>query len=742
MALYLILKSEGAFKHSGKYYLVNGRWHKLHADKKAPASSPVSAHPSAAGVFVPKKHYTDEQWEKLKLDSSNTNAAPHNKKIAQIKELSESGDVTGLLGLPIGSNTYGKIHAKIINHHLEQYGVAHKVSAGQKAGEHSAVQAKQDAIDHLESDAKQENLPESEHEEDKATAERLKKEPPAVAVADAKEHLESDIASSEPDSEKEQDKKLVDELSAVEQATLTKEIYNFANKHGIVDGTGFLSCHDAVIKISDAIKTGKIIIPDKTPVKEFYYNEDKANAFFSAVNTVKKPKVTSDVAKFLLEDLSDQSVNGHSFLKIGDKYVDPHLESGGASDAEIQAVGKYMEAVFEKSGIAPEDVKPPRLIIPTKAPAGSHALLDKINWDGLKVPDTNTNAKSHNPVVDKIKKLAYAGDKDAIQKIYDQKKDSKQTYTKKQAKLAETVLAALSEAKPVSARKPVKPDLAVGYVGWVDNIANALDGGDKATIQKELSDLVFAFDDDIPPPDTNAGKAIKYAQDALTYLEGKPSDDLPSQTATTAVTLPTVPDFKTAKEAEEWTESSDFDKWMAAGTAKYGSEKAFTDSPEALAFSDNYEALKATDELADNSPKEGDTKPSADGGVLVFHDGRWHKQKPAVAVTKLTGAVANSISANVKGVAKGNKSLFKGWAKNGEVDELINYYNKANKAKQPNSCKLIEALVKEMTGLDSVPDAPLGVVGTDAAKKPKAAKPKATPAAPPVTPENSILWTW
>ncbi|MEN6544466.1 MAG: hypothetical protein ABFE07_00320 [Armatimonadia bacterium] len=91
---------------------------------------------------------------KLHLPDANVNAGSHNKKIQQIKELSESGDVTGLLGLQVGQNTYGKIQANLINMLLEKHGSPHKVVPGQKAGEHAAVQGTQEVAKEAESDAK------------------------------------------------------------------------------------------------------------------------------------------------------------------------------------------------------------------------------------------------------------------------------------------------------------------------------------------------------------------------------------------------------------------------------------------------------------------------------------------------------------------------------------------------------------------------------------------------------------
>ncbi|QNJ57423.1 ADP-ribosyltransferase [Pseudomonas phage Dolphis] len=140
----LLIKAQGDFKHSGKYFLQNGRWHALHQDKPAPKGAPVSAHKHAAGQFVPKQHFTDAEWDQLKLPAENQNAGTFNKQLDQLKQHSDSGNVTAILGGGYGVNTYGKKLATVANHLLGLYGSEHKVTPGQKAGEHAAVQQAQD----------------------------------------------------------------------------------------------------------------------------------------------------------------------------------------------------------------------------------------------------------------------------------------------------------------------------------------------------------------------------------------------------------------------------------------------------------------------------------------------------------------------------------------------------------------------------------------------------------------------
>ena len=99
---------EGMYSHSGKYYLLNGKWHKLGANETAPKGAPIAAHPKSAGHNEAAAHFTDEQWAQLKLPDSNVNAATFNKALDKLKAWSDAGDVTAIVGAGYGVNTYAK----------------------------------------------------------------------------------------------------------------------------------------------------------------------------------------------------------------------------------------------------------------------------------------------------------------------------------------------------------------------------------------------------------------------------------------------------------------------------------------------------------------------------------------------------------------------------------------------------------------------------------------------------------
>ena len=139
----LLLKSSEHFAHSGKHALYGNppRWHLITPNKPAPKGAPVASHPHAAGAHGPAKHFTQEQWDALKLPDTNTNAPSYNKALANLQQLSDAGNVTGMLAISYGSNTYGQKLAKIANHLLGLHGSQHKVAPGQKAGTHAALQS-------------------------------------------------------------------------------------------------------------------------------------------------------------------------------------------------------------------------------------------------------------------------------------------------------------------------------------------------------------------------------------------------------------------------------------------------------------------------------------------------------------------------------------------------------------------------------------------------------------------------
>ena len=145
--LVLLVKSQ-KFAGMAGYYLSQGRWHAIQHGKPVPKSAPVAAHPTAGGVHMPKQHLSDAEWQQLKLPDSNSNAKTFNAQLEKLKDYSDAGNVTAILGMPLGTNTYSKIISKVANHLLGAYGSEHATAPGQKAGAHPAVATFKDADHH------------------------------------------------------------------------------------------------------------------------------------------------------------------------------------------------------------------------------------------------------------------------------------------------------------------------------------------------------------------------------------------------------------------------------------------------------------------------------------------------------------------------------------------------------------------------------------------------------------------
>lgn len=88
---------------------------------------------------APKADAPDFGAAKLK---EGVNAATHNKKVDAIASAYGKGDVNGILGLKFGINTYGKQQVALANKALAALGSTEKVTAGQDAGAHPALNGK------------------------------------------------------------------------------------------------------------------------------------------------------------------------------------------------------------------------------------------------------------------------------------------------------------------------------------------------------------------------------------------------------------------------------------------------------------------------------------------------------------------------------------------------------------------------------------------------------------------------
>lgn len=356
--------------------------------------------------------------------------------------------------------------------------------------------------------------------------------------------------------------------------------------------------------------------------------------------------------------------NSKLLLALHDQAL-AHTKDNTAADQPAQAVSA--EPVPAPAAPAAE------------ASPNAASKLTQIPWDAQLLPVANSNAKSHNGQVAKIKAMAEAGDVAGLQAYVDAKAGAKQTYAKKQHLLAATALAALKEdgapaapeANPLAgvsaaeaiAKNPHMPQLKLKEL-WID--ANA----DKVGAQAEWAMAVN------PAPAKPAGLAEsqkKMIDDIATWPDAKyhladivsggnpvaaayAQQLLDAKKATVAVDKPKPPTgIEEHSEAGAYLadaayglEHNDLPTLQDVITALQGDMPApGSDANKVLQFAkDAYKhvagAAPATSKpadptAADQGPKEGDVKQGADG-MLVFTDGRWHKlsEKAKAAIDSLS----------------------------------------------------------------------------------------------------------
>lgn len=686
----LLLKSM-KFANQAGYYLLNGRWHSIKQDKPAPKGAPIAAHPEAAGKHSPAKHFTDEEWAKLKLPETNVNAPSYNKHLDKLKEMSEAGHVTGILGMQYGTNTYGKKAAIVANHLLGLHGSAHQVAAGQKAGEHPAVKNAPKAEEPAAAEQKQEvkTEPKSEAKSGDKSEAKPAEQPSDLAVP---EFAEGKQAKGVKAHYEKTANKIIAAAKAGDLSALQFMPKDTGNtwKGKTENSKKLMALHEQAIAYAQANKPqGKDIQhPDaEKQAKQEAKDLEKEQGSTEPTQANSAPKLTPKglligetghaktyANKTQAQKAADKlTAQGHSahvvgthpfFVKVElnnfadeskkdealNAAIDHLKEDAKQSDLpadeqkEDKELVSKLEAAVEQPAVGdkPVDVQnSPN--VSDKADSGSPVSdkLSQIPWDKMLLPDSNSNAKSHNAKVAHIKAMAEAGDIDGLKNF----KAGVNTYGKKQNLLAQTALAALEESLPepeVKAEQP-KPEPKV----------------------------------EVPP----------------------------------------------AIEPEKPTNS----------------EPAKQDDPDASADHEN------------DGPKEGETKQGADG-ALVFQNGRWHKQgepvKPApngpadVEIPEYDGPIAknnewlNKASTLLKEkVAAEGKAGFKGVLtnhKNGAVTVKIGNIHIKNAhvdGKNPQLVKFAK-FVDELKASVS--------------KQPKKAKqaPKAQPAAPQQTGAVETMDHW
>lgn len=455
----LLVKAQ-KFAGQAGYYLLNGRWHSVKGDKPVPKGAPQAAHPHAAGTPVPVKHFEEHEWDQLKLPAENVNAGTYNKQLATLKQHSESGDVTAILGSGYGVNTYGKKLATVANHLLGLHGSEHKVVPGQKAGEHAAVSqtpvlapiaaAEPAPAPHIE--------PEAPHIAEPA---------PHTAGLTMPEFAEGKKAKGVKAYYEAKAQQIIDLAAAGDVAGLTAMVNAEQNswQGKTPNSKALLQLHAASLQQAggktEAPAPAAVSEPaPAAPAAQALTGEDLLHLPHGSVFQITYQGKPWRKAKIDNGDIYLEKKNGSGWMKekltpsqagmmFAGEYGDYTLVSKPA--AEPTSAEKVKQATAAASAALASDPEHQEAVaIAEKVVGTATSMLDQIPWDGLKLPDSNTNAKSHNGKVEQIKAMAYAGDVAGLEAF----KAGKNTYGQKQNKLAQAALVALKEGAPAAEQTP------------------------------------------------------------------------------------------------------------------------------------------------------------------------------------------------------------------------------------------------------------------------------------------------
>lgn len=757
-----------------------GRWHKVAHDKPAPKHAPMAHHPKSAGHFDPVAHLTQDQWDALKLPESNTNAPTFNKQLQAVKELSESGNVTALLGMSVGSNSYGGKLAKIINHLLGLHGSPHTVTPGQKPGTHSATQNAEPADPHPT--GLPEHLAPKAAEPEPAPAPVAAAEaavaPEPFSVKSAKPghlHNEGAVHTLHGSDFSGVEKALglsPGDLADTDSTTYTVTDHKGRTfsvyKHGGAltvrtsgKNTDNASAKELLAHLQDANGPKEGDTKPGADGAQLVFKNGRWHKYVAADESGELPPVLVPVKEPAVTGLSPEDIPAiEGYTSLGKKTI---AEANAAALSGDVAGLKQIIADFSHPG--DETYKPlvhaKKLLALLEAkavsPGGSSssplssaqllANLQSIPWYKLKLPPENSNAKSHNAAIDKINAMAFSGDKEGLQAFIDGKAGAKQTYAKKQALTAQTALAALG-VEGATAAVPVEPSPVATSGPAADtpipaNVKKTIDG-----MAKDKSALEAVVANNAHNPHVAA-----YAESKLAALEAAAapqagSDPYPLvnewKAAIVAGKVPTKAQANAYDALSDHDPDAQMEYFIDAvsdlipeSVPQHGDEfdAAYTAATNKVNELHGH-ALDGTKPAAppaavEQGPKEGDTKQGADG-MLVLKNGHWVKVA-AAAPAKIKKATLDDISTAIQTITPGQTKfstngagkLALAAAKKGDGNGMAAAYTKAIALDFPKTASHVKAVAQAM-GVDTSGWTHVAYPAVN----PAAAAPPAAPTAP------------
>lgn len=605
MKVIFLLKAEGQFKHSGKYYLLNGHWHLIGPKNQAPKGAPVSAHPHAAGQHAPAKHFTDDEWDKLKLPAENVNAGTYNKQLEQLKQHSEAGHVSGILGTGFGTNTYGKKLSIIANHLLEKHGSPHKVTPGQKAGEHPAVQS---APAEPAPEAKPDPTPEPP---------KVEAEPPKVESAAPKVESSSEGLTI-PQFEEGKEAKGV--VAYYEKKA--KHVVELANAGAITALNQMLAngmLPNAKGKVSNTFagktKNSKLFLQLMLDAQKKAKAVARANQAQESQPEPAKPEPPKPAAQAPAAAPAGFDFDSH---KLPDSNANAKSHNGKIEHLKkLHAAGDVAGLESFKAGVNTYGKKQMKLA----AAAAEHlkqskgAALVENDFDTNKLAEAFKNAKAkqepqNHDFTQWLKDGAPTNA--AIQDAWHDLPNDQKEKHQEEAYGAETMMdSAIQNAGSASEAKSIAEAYLKKHGNYPGNIGYVKAALKSAGYNNLITDM---FD----------GSGV----DAKVKAPEKPSK-------------PKIREDEISKIADHL--ETKFQNYLAGGQKfsvqhslniidknKDAIEKMGSEHSKLFEYADNVQSYidaNGPQDGATSGPQDGDTKPAADGGTLVFKDGHWHKQQ-------------------------------------------------------------------------------------------------------------------
>lgn len=136
---------------------------------------------------------------------------------------------------------------------------------------------------------------------------------------------------------------LNEDLDDKGKKAISDAIYNYILDNMNREPDGSIQCHESVqfVKNSKALK-------DKWWYDDIKFYEWNERNWKKVGRKLKKDnkKFSSKHINNLIEDISDGTVNGHSFMSFQGYFIDPCLKSLRVSEKEIQKFDKYFSGIM------------------------------------------------------------------------------------------------------------------------------------------------------------------------------------------------------------------------------------------------------------------------------------------------------------------------------------------------------------------------------------------------------------